>query len=252
MSRLRITTYIIITWLLFNVIHAITARASSYNAVPERTLYITGSIGGLSILKQAQQLLNMSDSSHDPIYLVINSPGGEVITGTQFVSAMRVAKARGVVLKCLVPMAAASMAFIIYNECSERYALSQSLFLWHSIRSMLLGVYTPAELGIIQADMLRFQSNFDSLMQSELDISAEEFYYHYHNNSLLPALYLHSISPYYMTLVDDITGVLNVYDVVGTGGDKREQGEVGESGINNNLIWFGEWNTRENTNVRGH
>jgi ATP-dependent protease ClpP protease subunit len=224
--------------------------ASTYTANPNRSIYITGPVGG-SILDKAQQLLDMTDPlkqvgdgsskkspaelASEPVYIIINSPGGAVLAGTQFVNAMRIAKERGVTLKCLVPVLAASMAFIIFNECSERYALDQSIFLWHAVRTVLFGVYTANDLQIIMSDLLRFQSNFNELMINELDISEELYYLHYNQNSLLTALYLTAISPNYMVVVSNISGVENVYKL-----NDSDSTDSSSSVNTRGLIWFGE------------
>jgi hypothetical protein len=172
----------------------------------KRTVYVSGAIRGNGFAT-ADAILHLSKKSTDPVYLVINSPGGSVFVGMQILSAMEIAKTRGVVFKCLVPMAAASMAFIIYNECNERYALGGSLFLWHGIRTSMRGSVTIKDLTVTLADLRRFAADFDARLLDGLNIRKRTFYYHYHNESWLPAPVLDKMSPEYFTIVDDVVNM---------------------------------------------
>lgn len=182
------------------------AKADTFEADAGRTVYITGVVDS-GILHHANRLEELSRISKEDISIVINSPGGSVFAGMQFVGAMRLAQERGITIRCLVPMAAASMAFIIFNECDERYSLQQALFLWHGVRVGLMGTYTVQDMHVILRSLVRFTQDFDEVLMRELKLDKKEFYYHYHNNSWIPARKLRNLSPDYMTIVDDVKGV---------------------------------------------
>ena len=103
--------------LAFALVGAAPLQARTF-VTNERTVYFTGVIGGNAIAKAAA-IEALSAASSDPIKFVINSPGGAVLPGLQVISAMRVAKARGVKFECFVPVLAASMAFQLHTATGK-------------------------------------------------------------------------------------------------------------------------------------
>lgn len=185
------------------------ASAKTLELTQGRTIEIRGQVTGM-ILHKADALLSLATVDGDwdqPIDLIINSPGGYVAPGMQFVAAMRIAQERGYTIRCVVPTLAASMAFIILNECDERYVFDTSYLLWHSIRRGLRGVFTPRDLMKMVRSMTRAAKDIDEKLLNELGISRKLFYYHYHNNSLLEGAYLNRITNgNYLTIIDDVEG----------------------------------------------
>lgn len=74
--------------------------------------------------------------------LVLNSPGGSVITGFEFLSLMSGLQSKGWKFRCTVYSVAASMAYQILNQCDQRQALSNSFLLWHRARVYLGGMFS--------------------------------------------------------------------------------------------------------------
>lgn len=73
------------------------------------------------------------------ITMIINSPGGSVRAGFQFISIMKEVKSRGIRIDCVVPSLAASMAFHFLMHCDTRSVLAESGLLWHRARVQLGG-----------------------------------------------------------------------------------------------------------------
>ncbi len=175
-----------------------------------RTVRISGEVGG-SILSVASNIERLSAASSEPINIIINSPGGSVPAGLQLVEALHIAKARGVTVRCAVTNLAASMAFIILSECSERYALSNSLLLFHPARAMLMFATLKAEDARYMAEELE-AINFEMCDRLELSMGIasakhkEWFSYHYKNETLWTATRLVKQIPQrnWITIVSDI------------------------------------------------
>jgi ATP-dependent protease ClpP protease subunit len=183
---------------------AATAKTLEIDAT--RVIEVNGVVND-TILKSANKLIKLADVSLDPVTIVINSPGGYVSSGMQFVTAMRLLQRRGVLLRCVVPTAAASMAFIIFNECDERYAFQTSSLLWHGVRVSISGTFTIRDLKVMTRSMQRIAAGLDHNLLANLKIRTGLFYYYYHNNSWIPAKHLNQITKgNYLTLIDDVTG----------------------------------------------
>lgn len=186
---------------------ASTSLAETFVAdAPERTLYFIGPIGP-EVIAKADTLEKLSVESDDPITLIINSPGGQVLPGLQLISAMRVAQSRGVKIRCLVPIMAASMAFQFLAECSERYAFANSLLLFHPMSLGVRGNFTQEQflyfgkqLGILEKPM---REDLIRLMK----IDRKTFTYHYQHETMWTALSLLVVAPDFVTIVDGVKGV---------------------------------------------
>ncbi len=157
-----------------------------------RSLVIDGVIANGNVLKLAAPMLRMaSDGSGDPIDLVINSPGGDVVTGFLFINIMEQAKQQGSIIRCFVPGIAASMAFQVLLHCSERYTLDHAFLLWHGVRVTLGGGFmsegvtlTAAEAYKAANDMRRLDKHILAELNAELGIDEKLVKYHFSNETL--------------------------------------------------------------------
>lgn len=175
-----------------------------------RTLRVEGVILG-NALDLAHKVERMSSESQEPIDLLINSPGGSVEAGLQLVEAMHIAQGRGVTIRCAVTTLAASMAFVILNECSERYALSNSLLLFHPARAMLMFAVIKADDARKMAEDLDFVDNLitDMLEEGMGIVTAQQkswYQYHFTKETLWTASHLSHEVPNssWIAIVSDI------------------------------------------------
>ncbi len=100
-----------------------------------RTVVVAGPIARGNLEPLGLQILEWSRLAPAvPIDIVIDSPGGDVYTGFQFINQMEAVRARGTQLRCFVPTLAASMAFQILLHCDVRYTLDHAFLLWHGVR----------------------------------------------------------------------------------------------------------------------
>ncbi len=98
---------------------------------------------------KTQQLIKLVKDGHDEILIKLNSGGGLMDVGMDFVYAIRGAQQRGVTVTCVVDNHAMSMALIIFSECDNRYATFGSKIMWHSIAMQGLfriNVFNASEL----------------------------------------------------------------------------------------------------------
>jgi len=114
---------------------------------PKRVVVFEDPVRFSVALPFAQSLDTLSKESRDPIYVLINSPGGDVLAGHAMVSAIKVAQARGVKVSCVSTLLSASMALHLLATCDKRYALPHTLLLFHEARISTGGRGTsPSEL----------------------------------------------------------------------------------------------------------
>jgi ATP-dependent protease ClpP protease subunit len=177
----------------------------------KRTVRVVGVVEK-DIMTEAEQLNNLSAESKDPIYIIINSPGGSVAFGMQFLTAMKIAKNRGSRLVCLVPNLAASMGFHFLAECDERYALAYSLLLWHPMKIGGMFVMLSADQMEYMVKVMRsWEVPLNNKLMEQLDVSKDLFYYHYTHETLFTPGQLAEIAPNFITVVDDVKGVPNLF-----------------------------------------
>lgn len=99
---------------------------------PNRTLVLQGEVGE-NVLFLAQEVNRLSSQSNEPIYLLIDSPGGSVLTGALLISAMQASRAP-IVTVCQT--LCASMAAMIHQFGSQRLQVDRAILMFH-----------PASLG---------------------------------------------------------------------------------------------------------
>lgn len=100
-----------------------------------RTVTIFGEIGS-DAAEVAAKISEMSVKSDKPIYLLINSPGGSVLDGAQIVSAIQGSRAP---VYTICTMLCASMAAIIHQYGTERYATDRSILMFHEAAGGMQG-----------------------------------------------------------------------------------------------------------------
>ena len=172
---------------------------------------IDGVVDG-GIVKLADQLVATSATRYlSKLELVINSPGGGVLEGSIYVSAMQVAKSRGVKINCYVPLLAASMAFTILAHCDQRFALDGALFLWHPPRVVTgFTPLTPNDAAVLATDLATVSRRVSADLRERMPIDAKKFWYHYNAETLHTTSELQKLSPGWIKTVADIPGLVGL------------------------------------------
>ncbi|HEY3548646.1 MAG TPA: ATP-dependent Clp protease proteolytic subunit [Propionicimonas sp.] len=89
----------------------------------------------------------MLGAGRDPITIIVNTPGGEVVSGLDIVSQIRSLQRAGIEVRGHVTGDAASMGAVILAACSVRSVTSLSRIMWHGIVSMTYGDQTDMRSG---------------------------------------------------------------------------------------------------------
>jgi ATP-dependent Clp protease protease subunit len=179
-----------------------------------RLVKVIGGVDG-SIIPKATELLTLADKSSDPIYIMINSPGGSVRAGNVFIEAMNIAKYRGIELKCVSPVYAASMAFTILMNCTERYALKSTQLLFHPVRVILGNMPVTAPVAAeIAADLNKYDKELKDQLLRELELDKEVMTKAYYDERWWSAKELQAASKDgWLIVVDDIKGTSDVFQL---------------------------------------
>jgi ATP-dependent protease ClpP protease subunit len=109
--------------LLFMVVLA-TSPIQAQEINPDTTVVIDREISGETMAPVMSHMFKLIVAEEAPsdLQIILNSPGGSVLTGFQFVVQMKVLQAKGTKITCFVPSIAASMAFHIFLHCDKRMA----------------------------------------------------------------------------------------------------------------------------------
>lgn len=168
----------------------------------KRVIQITGPI--YSTYKPASKLIELANKNTKPVYILIDSNGGSVVEGIRFMRIMDRAKARGVKIKCVVTGHAMSMAFSIFSNCSERYAMPLSLLMWHP-------AYVQGNLKLTEKDAnaLGYQIKLlteylNRIVRNALRLPESVYQEYYENEYITLAWDLKRLSPTFVTLVSDV------------------------------------------------
>lgn len=195
------------------------AAGTSFIANPNRLVMITSQIDKSGI-SYADQIMAVADSnSKEPVDILINSPGGSIMTGEFVIDAIHALQARGLAVRCISVSAAASMAFSIFDACSERYALAHTQLLFHPARVMIPGFGT-ALTGPDAQKLADNLNHVDSILIKHLLASTgmDETIFRkaYYDEKFWDAKELEeNCQSGYMTVVDDVRGIANPFQFGG-------------------------------------
>ena len=114
-----------------------------------------------------QLILKEGDS---PIYLYINSPGGEVLAGNNLINYLLYNNKN---IICIANYAA-SMAFAILQACSKRYGTKYSTFMQHQIQLEIKNSKASIDTYMRFADNL--QNDFIKFQSKRIGKSESDFY----------------------------------------------------------------------------
>ncbi len=141
------------------------------------------------------------------ITLVLDSPGGSVAEGLLFIQQMSQAKAAGKTIRCIGTGKVISMAFYIYSECDSRFALNDTLLLWHPIRIFFMGVLTAQKADTISTDIGNLERPMAERMRSRMEAPEDYFYNHFYRETLHRGESLAADLPNFLTIVDGVVGM---------------------------------------------
>ena len=115
----------------------------------------------------------MNKLTSNPIYIYIDSTGGSVDAGLQFINNMNWHIKQGKTVNCIVK-SAYSMAFVILQNCSNRYVMSSSTLMQHQIS--LGNLKGPLNNLMNYLEMINSISNeLDITVSKRLGLSLEDY-----------------------------------------------------------------------------
>ena len=187
-----------------------TVEPAEVTVDPTRLVKIIDTIGFDIIENEAKQIHKLAQKGKQPIFLLLNSPGGSVAAGTTVLDAINAAKHNGIQVKCVVGSLAASMAFVILTHCDERYTLENSKLLFHPMS--LSGRNMKVEhLATIIPLMYASELAMKKRMRQALKMDEAKFDAHYRAETLWEAHELAKESPGFLKIIKDIKGVPDIF-----------------------------------------
>lgn len=177
----------------------------------KKRLVVLSGIIDETMFNKANELVALSDDNDDPIDVVISSPGGSVSHGLMLIQAMKEVKAKGITIRCYVPTLAASMAYVIFTQCSERYALPYATLLFHSPRVFGTFVITAQNSRQLANGLTQLENQLLGMILPVMGVTRENggmwFVEAYQEERLFLATELYNESPVkWLTVVAEIKG----------------------------------------------
>ena len=122
-------------------------------------MVVRGQVTGESVSKW---ILDLNKIKSEEINIYISSPGGSIMAGLTFIDQIKQLEAAGKKINCVADIAA-SMAFIIFQSCPNRYTTSSSILMQHQMSLGLSGQIENVKsylefLANIEEDMIHLQA----------------------------------------------------------------------------------------------
>jgi ATP-dependent protease ClpP protease subunit len=144
--------------------------------------------------------------SKEPINILIDSPGGLVDGGELLLQAMKKLKAHGVPIRC-VAKKAESMAMFVLGECTERYALPDSVYLWHPVKATTNDAISAEDAEKMLNDLRATDAKYNPPLRAALGIDLETYQQAWHDEKEWSAEDLMKAAPGFMEPLDSVEGV---------------------------------------------
>lgn len=179
-----------------------TTAGQSAELDPKRTLHLSGVITRQTLAplaKKLDELIAATDKDTSPVTLVIDSPGGEVVSGMSFVNKMLALKSFGVDINCYVQDIAASMAFQILTQCTNRYSLNTSFLLWHGVRVSISAPITEEVATALAEDLRHINQLILMQLHAVIGLSNAATDHHFVRETLWSGCELHTMDQKFIT-----------------------------------------------------
>ena len=140
------------------------------NANPKRVLYLVDEVSFGSSQFLANEIKRLQQESSEPIYLLIDSPGGSVLDGATLISEMEVSKAP---VHTVCTRLCASMAAMIHSYGKQRYMTDRAILMYHPASAGVQG-QVPNMLSLLNT-INRYTDKMVANIVSRSSLSQEEY-----------------------------------------------------------------------------
>ena len=181
------------------------SKTSTSSTSDARVVVISGPIG-MGFNWVTQHFIDLVKENKKPIKIIINSPGGSVFQGFNFLKVMRAAKADKIKLECVVTGMAASMAFIIFDECTHRRAFATSMLLWHPVRTQYMGIPRAQDAKRLAYRLNQLDQTFMPKLKKHLKLPGNLFEMHSDNDIFMQAEVLNKHDTKYLKIIRKFEG----------------------------------------------
>lgn len=137
----------------------------------ENTVCITGQIMPFSLLNTMMRITTSFNAPSDkPLYILINTNGGDVNEGMTFINIVKKSVHRPV---HTISRVAYSMGFIIAESFDKRYIIPEGVMLTHKVRSQAF-IYDEKSVREASSAMESIQKIYDD-MAAHMKMTKEEY-----------------------------------------------------------------------------
>lgn len=114
--------------------------------------------------------LNTIENKHSTLYIYINSPGGNVMAGLEIINYIKSLQRRDKQVICIAHNAM-SMAFAIFQYCTERYILYSSSLMQHQMSLGVSGKLYDINSRMVYLNRLEEKINHDQAERLKLSVA---------------------------------------------------------------------------------
>lgn len=168
----------------------------------KQTIKLDGEIRESTAFQFIDEVKTLAEKEKQ-INIIMHSPGGSIVFGMLMLKEIHRAQARNVKIVCIVDGFSMSMAFVLLSECDSRYAVRDSLLLWHPGRMRLMGVYTEGMLNVSAEQLKIFDEYINKMIRPKLKVSDRVYKYYGENDMLITVDRLKKLSPRFLIPIDD-------------------------------------------------
>jgi ATP-dependent protease ClpP protease subunit len=187
------------------------AVADAPPVTTDRTVVLSGPILQGNIFGLLPHIAKMAANNREPINIIIDSPGGGVVDGSLFINELRALQGRDIKVRCYVVSMAASMAFQILANCTERYTLDRAVLLWHRVSASGIQSLTGPQARTLAKDLSAIDGMILRELYAKLDMPKEDVLYHLNVETLHFGENLARLAPEFISSFATIPGLVETF-----------------------------------------
>jgi ATP-dependent protease ClpP protease subunit len=205
---------LIVFWALvitavYELVTAPVAKGSMLTVNTQRLVRVVGPVDA-TILKQAERM-NVLSAAKQPIYVMVNTAGGSVATGSIFIDSIKSAQSKGIPVICFSSVVAASMGFSILMACDKVYVFNHTRLLFHPAGLRANSRLTAKVLEGFTEDLARIDSQIIEALKKKLTYTDEIEEAFYDEKMWTAQELMKHVEGKWMVLTKRINGVKNLY-----------------------------------------
>lgn len=166
--------------------------------------------------KYANTIINMANKNKNvDINILLNSAGGNNTEFDFIIKAINIVQSRGIKVNCIITKNTASMGFVLFTECSNRYILDSATLMFHATKLSILGnmYFTQEQLLNFYKNIKKINNEWITSLPLKIGMDLNTFKDAFYSEKIWNATeFKEKCKKDYVNIITDVKGINNIFD----------------------------------------